>query len=432
MRTSPSRRSAASSGARRILALLVPAALLAAPALAQGQVLSQRGFIEGSVRLFPQEAPNDPTRAVGELLVRDEVFLKPAPWVQFAAGLDLRANSHDQIDDRWSLDVLDRGVLRPRLSIRRLTATLTRGPVTLDLGKQFVRWGVADIVNPTDRLAPRDFMNVIDAEFLGITAARGTVHGRGHIIEAVWTPRFTASRSPLLAQRWTAVPPDARGLPIVPVPVSRSARSQVGLRWGHTTGSVEYSLSAFDGFNHLPDVQPVVTFSPGPPPRPTAVEITSVYPRIRTYGGDLAWPTRWFTIKTEAAYFTSPAATSDEYGLYVVQLERQSGEWLFVGGYAGEVTSRKVAATTFAPDRGTSRSILARASRTIDVNSSFAFEGAVRQNGRGTYIKGEYSRAHGQHWRTTLTGVVLGGHSDDFFGQYHRNSHLKTTLRLSF
>ena len=36
--------------------------------------------------LFPQDAPNDPTRAAGDLLVRDDVFVKPAPWLRFAAG----------------------------------------------------------------------------------------------------------------------------------------------------------------------------------------------------------------------------------------------------------------------------------------------------------------------------------------------------------
>src|SRR5260370_16689024 len=53
---------------------------------------------------------------------------------------------------------------------------------------------------------------------------------------------------------------------------------------------------------------------------------------------------------------------------YVLQLERQSGEWLFVGGYAGEVVTARRAVLSFAPDRGTSRSIVGRASYTIDTN----------------------------------------------------------------
>ena len=134
--------------------------------------------------------------------------------MQFAGGLDLRANSHDQVDDRWRLDVDDRGVKRPRASLRRLTATFTHGPFTIDAGKQFIRWGKADIINPTDRFAPRDFLNVVDTEFLAVTGVRGVAQHGAETFEAVWVPRFTPSRVPLLDQRWTAVPA-APGVPLV-------------------------------------------------------------------------------------------------------------------------------------------------------------------------------------------------------------------------
>ena len=102
---------------------LVPSRYAVVTTLAQA--LTQRGFVEGGILLFSQEAPNDPTRAVGDLLARDDVFFKPAPWMQLAGGLDLRVNSHDQVDDRWRLDLDDRGVRRPRASLRRLTESVT-------------------------------------------------------------------------------------------------------------------------------------------------------------------------------------------------------------------------------------------------------------------------------------------------------------------
>jgi hypothetical protein len=157
-----------------------------------------------------------------------------------------------------------------------------------------------------------------------------------------------------------------------------------------------------------------------------------VFPSIRTYGVDAAMPTRWFTIKGEAAYFTSATRDADEYVLYVVQLERQSGEWMLVAGYAGETVTMRRAAITFAPDRGLTRAIVARASYTIDPNRGVAFETAVRENGDGVYAKAEYSQARGQHWRATIAGVAIAGHEDDFLGQYHRNSHAAMTLRYSF
>jgi hypothetical protein len=402
-----------------------------APAIAHAQIVGQRGFIEGAATAVPEDAPNDRTNGIADLLAREEVFVKPADWIQFAAGVDFRANSHDQVGERWTLDFWDRGVRRPRFAVRRLTATLTHGPFTVDLGKQFVRWGTTDIVNPTDRFAPRDFVNGLDAEFLGITAARAVAAARGHSVDVVWTPRLTPSRIPLLTDRWSAVP-EALALPLVAAPPSLPSGSQIGGRWSHVGQGLEFSLSFFNGYNHLPDERPVPRLSQQPPFVPIAVDVFSVHPPIRTYGGDLTWPTRFATVKAETAYFTSRDGASDEYALYVLQLERQRGEWVWGGGYAGEAITRRASVMTFAPDRGASRAILAHVSRTIDVNRSLAFEAAVRQNGRGAYAKVEYSQAHGQHLRFTATAVGLGGHSDDFFGQYHRNSQMILAARYNF
>jgi hypothetical protein len=408
---------------RRLFVAL--ALIVAQPAAAQS--LSQRGFIESRAFLFAQAAPNDPTREVGDLLVRDEVFAKPAPWIRFAGGVELRANTHDQVDDEWAVDAADRGLRRPRLSIRRLTATLTHGGLTFDVGKQFIRWGKTDIVNPTDRFAPRDFLNVVDNEFLGVTGARAAIQLHDETLDVVWLPRFTPSRIPLLTERWAVVPPAAAGALVVDAGARFPRGSQTGVRWSHVGAGFETSLSFFNGFNHLPDIERSVT----PAFRPE-IDLTRVYPAVRMYGADAAVPTRWFTVKAETAYFTSKSPTADEFVLYVVQLERQTGEWALVGGYAGEAVMRRRAALTFAPDRGLTRSLVGRASYTIDPIRSVAFEGAVRQNGHGGYVKIEYSQAHDQHWRATISGALIGGRQEDFLGQYRRNSHLVVALRYSF
>ena len=410
--------------------ILLLAAVLLFPVGVAAQTISQRGFADGTATWFPQRAVNDATRVVGDLRVRDEVFYKPAPWVQFAAGMDFRANSHDQIEDEWDVDYWDRGIKRPRLSVRRLTATITRGRFTLDAGKQFIRWGKTDIVTPTDRFAPRDFLNVIDSEFLAVTAVRAVALAGGETFEGVWLPRFTPSRTPLLDQRWSGQA-NPTLVAVVDAGAVMPAGSQLGVRWSHVGDGVEFSLSYFDGFNHLPVI--ATAFVPAPP----AVVVTRLYPGIRTAGADLALPTPWFTLKAETAYFNASSRPEDtvdvdDYVLYVVQLERQTGEWVLVGGYAGEKVTRSSGSITFAPDRGLSRSLVARASYTLDPTRSLAFEGAVRQNGDGVYARAEYSQAHGQHWRTTVAGVLIRGEDQDFLGQYHRNSNATLVLRYSF
>ena len=99
--------------------------------------------------------------------------------------------------------------------------------------------------------------------------------------------------------------------------------------------------SFFDGFNHLPVVEPV---------GPLAFRLT--FPSMRMYGGDAVVPSRWVTIKGEGGYFTSDDPNADDYVLFVVELERQQGEVLVAGGYAGEhVTSQRAVRTVCARPR---------------------------------------------------------------------------------
>jgi hypothetical protein len=402
---------------------------------ASAQAITYRGFGDGRGVVYPQDAPSDSRNFVGDALVRVELFLRPVPWLGFAAGLDGRANSFEQVEDDWSLDIADRGLRRPRLSVRRLGVTLNRGPLTLDLGKQFVRWGKADVLTPTDRFAPRDYLNVIGADFLAVRGVRGVLELGSQALDLVWVPFFTPSRLPLLDQRWAVAPPgirlvareDGEALP---------ERAQIGARFGRTLAAYEYSVSFYDGFNHLPvfDQLPLLAQSTTlvVPGAPIPVELVRRFPKLRMYGGDAAVPTRWFTAKGEVAYFTTSSTDIDEYVLYVIQLERQSGEWSLVAGYAGELVTYRGGTPSFAPDRGTARTFLGRASYTIDANRSAAFEGAVRQDGRGLYLKGEYSQARGRQWRTTIDGTLIRGEPDDFLGQYRRNSHVAAALRYSF
>lgn len=406
-------------------AIVVASLQLALAASASAQTLSQRGFVDVSLALYPQEVPRDETNAVAVALLREEVFVRPASWLRLSGGVDLRANSHDQVDRRWRLDFGDRGIERPAIGVRRLGATVSHGPFTVDVGKQFIRWGQTDIVTPTDRFAPRDFMNVLSTDFIGVSGVRGVV-SRGDVsLDAAWVPRVTPSRLPLLDQRWGIANTSSIAMPIIQISNPLPTRDQFGVRVARTGAGFEASGSLFDGLNHLPD------FIPLPTPSGT-IGFARRYARLRSYGGDAAVPTKWVTVKGEVAWLTAPDKDADDYVLYVVQLERQSGEWSFVAGYAGEIVTTTRSVRPFAPDRGLTRALVGRASYTLGVNRSVTVESAVRQNGHGFYAKGEYSHARGTHWRATLSGVAIAGRDDDFLGQYRRNSHVALSLRYSF
>ena len=396
--------------------------VLAFAAGASGQSFTQRGFLETDFIGYPQTVPNDSGQAVGEALFRYEAFYKLNSDWQFAGGIDARADTHAQVDRAWELSWDDRERRRPSFEVRQLNATYSKKKLTVVLGKQFIRWGKADILNPTDRFAPQDYLTVVDTDFLSITAARATYGGQSNTIDVVWAPLFTASRVPLLDQRWSNVP---SGIALTELPPSFPGGSQFGARWNHIGSVAEYSLSFYDGHNNLP----LFNFQE---PQPLTADVERYYPQMRMYGGDAAIPLKGVTVKAEAAYFTSTTKLEDEYALFVVQVERQAGEWFFIGGYAGQAVTEHRSMLDFAPDRGLTRAFLGRAGYTIDTNRSVALETAVRQNGQGVWAKLEYSQAFGAHWRATAALTLIRGDESDFLGQYRRNSHAMLALRYSF
>ena len=396
-------------------------------ALLLAQSLTQRGFIETRMLAYPQDAPNDSANFVGDALLRWEGQYKAKSWLSFSGSFDARTDTHHQVARTWPVDWDGRQTQRPALSMRQFSATLHRGKFTVEIGRQFIRWGKTDILNPTDRFAPKDYLSsVVDSDFLGVNAVRATYESGANTIDLVWQVRFTPSRTPLLLQRWTVPPAEAAGLGLKDGGAQYPGGSQFGARWNHLAQGYEYSLSFFNGWQTLPTF--ATTVAPFLPP---TVVLTRSYPQLRMYGGDAAMPLNWFTAKGEAAYLTSTTPGAQEYVLYVVQVERLVKEWAFVGGYAGSYTTRAPATPLqFAPDRGFAKSFVGHAGLTINANSSLAFDTAIRAH--GSFVKFEYTRAKGQHWRATAGGAWIRGDMDDFLGQYHRNSYVSLAIRYSF
>lgn len=396
---------------------------------AAAQTFTQRGFLESYNTFYPQTGANDSSHAVSEALFRYDASWQPAPWLKLQGEFDARTDSHRQVERRWRLDWDDRSIQRPAFSARRFSAVVNKGKWTFEAGRQFIRWGKADILNPTDRFAPKDFLNVVNTQFLGVLAGRATYESGSNTIDLIWQPHFTPSRTPLLRQRWIVLPESLGHVDLTDLGARYPGRSQFGARWNHVARGYEYSLSYFDGFNYLPLFNPSLRLGANG----IGYGVQRYYPNIRLYGADAAIPNRFFTLKTEAAYYTTSSKQTDEYLLYVLQAERTHKEWVFVLGYAGTVvTSSTGNPLQFSPERGFARSVLGTARYTISPTRNFAMEGTVRQNGKGAWLRAEYSEAFGAHWRATTGITLIRGNMTDFLGQYRRNSFANLALRYSF
>jgi hypothetical protein len=414
-----------------LLALAVPASAqeTSSQSAAPANDLTYRGFAEVQIAAYPQDTPQDDDRFAGDARFRIEPAYRAASWLTLAGSFDGRIDNLRQVERKWRVDVRDRGVGRPALSVRHAQAVLRKNRLSLTLGKQFIRWGKTDILNPTDRFAPRDFVEVTDDEFLAVTAARTFYEHGAHSLDVVVVPWFTPSRIPVPGRRWSPpLPQTLVGQGVVDGGRHFPERAQYGARWNVVGSAAEVSLSYFDGFNHLPEFSTQLQSGSGVP----LVALRQSYAPIRMGGADAAVPLRWFIVKGEIAGLASDGADSDDLVLYVIQVERQLGELSLVAGYAGEAIVTRRSEFDFAPDRGVTRAIVGRAAYTLGPTSDMTVESVVRQNGRGVWVKGQYSRAIDARWRVSLAGAIIGGRDDDFIGQYRRNSHLLTTLRYSF
>jgi hypothetical protein len=235
---------------------------------------------------------------------------------------------------------------------------------------------------------------------------------------------------PLIDQRWALLPPGA------PPQVENAATifpggGQYGARLNHIGHGYEISASIFEGYNHLPLLIPLVETAA------QTLYVQRFYPKIRTYGTDAAVPLRFFTIKTEAAFFESRetsvnALRSDTYLLWVAELERQVRQWVFAAGYAGQTVFDQRYPIYFDPERGLTKTFLAKAIYNLDAPTSISIETATRQNGDGTWSTFQYSRQLAAHWRVIAGITVIAGARNDFLGQYRRNSFGMLKFRYSF
>src|SRR5262245_61482541 len=105
-------------------------ALLLAAGTCAAQTYTQRGFLENRGIFYPQNAPNDSSNAAGESLLRYETFYSPVTKLQFAGAVDLRIDTHHQVERRFNLSWQDRELQRPAAAIRRLSGTYHSGPIT--------------------------------------------------------------------------------------------------------------------------------------------------------------------------------------------------------------------------------------------------------------------------------------------------------------
>jgi hypothetical protein len=172
------------------------------------------------------------------------------------------------------------------LDLRVLEGYLTwHSPrIAVRLGRQIVAWGRADGINPTDNLTARDYVVLLpfeDDQRFGTTALK---------VDAFVTPDHTLTffASPFFEPH--RIPTPASVVRMLP---ARSVRkTALGVRFNKVGETLDWSVSAYRGFNLLPTLR--LDRAGGP--------IRARHERIQVYGADFARNFGRFGVRGELAY----------------------------------------------------------------------------------------------------------------------------------
>ncbi|MDD5584492.1 MAG: hypothetical protein PHV55_05525, partial [Candidatus Omnitrophica bacterium] len=146
--------------------------------------------------------------------------------------------------------------------------------LNLRLGRQVIRWGKSDEINPTDNFTPEDwteYLNLTRAERkLPVWMTKLDYAFEPFNIEIIWLPFFEASRIPETGSDWEPYllrQYNASGIPVgAPERPAQNLRNQVAaLKVSKTTQDYDLSLSYAYHYDELPALHRDLV-SIGPPP----------------------------------------------------------------------------------------------------------------------------------------------------------------------
>jgi hypothetical protein len=188
--------------------------------------------------------------------------------------------------EAWAVTRTDRAA---EAELREALLTRAGENFRLSVGRSVIVWGRADKINPTDNIGSRDYTLLFaedDDQRLGVFTARADIDLRDLTLTALWIPEFRPTVVP--------IPVMPQGISFGPSKVGTTI-DQFALRLDRSGGTVDWSLSWFDGPNRISNIGIASVTS-------DAAILERVYDRIGVLGVDFALARNQWGFRGEAAY----------------------------------------------------------------------------------------------------------------------------------
>jgi len=408
------------------LRLVWAQAVLAAVCSAQGGAWSYRGFLDNSLIYYPRTTANDQVQFVNETLLRVEGNVQLPGGFGLSTGLDARTDSDNQVIRAWRFSWDDRTAQRPPFAMWTMSIHYARGPFRIEAGKQLLHWGQMDFSSPTDKLAPRDYLNPTGADSLGAFAVRAVADTGPRSLELLYLPRFTPSRIPLSDRRWLILPSEFDGYSYHSQGVQYPGGGQFGARYHQIVSPYEFSVCYFEGFKTLP------TFLYDKDPINLNLNYQTLYPKMRLVGADFAAPWRGLLWKVESAYIDAASPRLTSTWTYAVQAEKTGDKWQWAVEFAGDQLTQAKRPNTLDLDRAARDAVSGHVFWTPTPRQTVSAEWFVHPNGKAFVSRILYSRNLYSTLRAGGGFLWIGGSQSDALARYNLDSFATLELRYSF
>jgi len=348
---------------------------------------------------------------------------------------------------RWDTDHMSAGVFdelnrdevrRPIFHFREAYLEWRTGRWDIRVGEQIFAWGTADGYNPTDNLNPRDYLDLVNNEKIPVFALSATYHfSEATSLELVLIPLFTPSRFDGEESRWSFFPPE----PYVRFERERPGDSlsnmQFALRAKTSFEGWDFSLSYYDGYNHIGRPTLICDLL-GRPER-----IRLHYDRVRTLGFDFATTWRGVGIHGELAHTWTQGDRDDSYLQYVLGIDytwaeiRPGQNLRLILEYAGEKVTRRGRRRDGLPPTRLGRyldgSILARLVYEFSESAEFELKLAANlRDGSNFYVQPALTFDLNDDWRIKVGADIFIGDDDSFFGRFDDNDRFFLVVEHNF
>ncbi|MBI3824594.1 MAG: hypothetical protein HY294_01190 [Candidatus Rokubacteria bacterium] len=328
------------------------------------------------------------------------------------------------------------------------------------VGRQFITWGRADTLRPTDVFKRHDLTDLIEDREEAIDAVKLDLVRGGWTLESVWAPVFDPDIVSFRPEnRWTGLPTqaDLPGVGRVGLtfredrtqrPPATLGSGQVGARLGGSARGWDFAAMYYYGYDRIPTVIRREITTIDPVARDATITLVPTHQRIHVMGGDFATAMAGWGIRGEAAYTLTRDVAGGVQGINDPYLRFTGGvDRTFTRLPLGEslLVVLQYALDTEPRPRGplTQQEVDPRLHpfrHAVTAKSTWKYDEFIRLSAKG-YVnleQGDFVIQPEISWQPrdammlVVGGDVIGGRRSTFFGQFRDNDRIRFRVSYSF